>query len=300
MRRPGQSLSIDSSLSSTGLQVEIGPFLVRVRSELPVVAKHVSLLYSDFPIRAVPEGHFDLAIIGGTGLHRWWRPQAMLVVNGAKPHLPLPAVLGGAVMEWGLNWCIGNKAHRFLVLHAAVVERGGNAIILPAPPGSGKSTLCAALVYSGWRLLSDEFAIVDPDTRQLFPSPRPLSLKNETIEIIRRRHPNVVYGPEGRDIEGARFVHARPPTASVQRAHEPATAACVIFPRYVSGKETTIERVPKAHALMDLAGQSFNIAYNGTKGFDCLTRMVGQSDCLRLEYSDLDDVLVQLNRLIAP
>jgi predicted ATPase len=29
-------------------------------------------------------------------------------------------------------------------------------VILPAPPGSGKSTLCAALVTRGWRLLSDE------------------------------------------------------------------------------------------------------------------------------------------------
>jgi HprK-related kinase A len=298
MSYPGHSVPL-TSLSSTGVQLEIGPFLARVRSELPVVGEHIARLYTDFPIRVVSEGHFDVSIVGGNGLHRWWRPQAMLVVNGARPYLPLPAVLGGAVMEWGLNWCIGSKAHRFLVVHAAVVERNGKTVVFPAPPGSGKSTLCAALVYSGWRLLSDEFAIIDPNTDHLLPSPRPLSLKEASIEIIRRRHPDVVYGPEGRDVEGARFVHARPPTASVRRAHEQAAAGCVIFPRYVPGKETTIERVPKAHALMDLAGQSFNIAYNGTKGFDCLTRMVGQSDCLRLEYSDLDDVLVQLNRLIA-
>jgi predicted ATPase len=33
-----------------------------------------------------------------------------------------------------------------------VVERDGHALILPAMPGSGKSTLTAALVQRGWRL----------------------------------------------------------------------------------------------------------------------------------------------------
>jgi hypothetical protein len=43
------------------------------------------------------------------------------------------------MFEWGLNWCIASHAHSFLVIHATVVERGGRAMVLPAPPGSGKA-----------------------------------------------------------------------------------------------------------------------------------------------------------------
>jgi HprK-related kinase A len=286
-------------LGSSGLQLEIGPFLARIRSEWPAVADHISELYADFPRRNVPEGHFDVAVVRGRRLHRWIRPQADLVINSVRPYLPLPAVLAGPAMEWALNWCVGKKAHQWLTLHAAVVERGGRAMMLPAPPGSGKSTLCAALAYSGWRLFSDEFAIVSPVTGRLLPAPRPISLKEASIEIIKSRHSDLCHGPEGIDVEGARFIHARPPTDSVRRAHEDAPLGFVVFPRYAPGKRTTFEPVAKAQALVELAGQSFNFGYHGASAFDCLTRMVSKAKCLRLEYSDLDDVIGQLERLIA-
>jgi hypothetical protein len=41
-------------------------------------------------------------------------------------------------------------------VHAAALELDGNAVILPAQPGSGKSTLSIALVRQGLRLLSDD------------------------------------------------------------------------------------------------------------------------------------------------
>lgn len=294
-----QGAPLASVLRTSGLQLEIGPFLARIRSEWPAVAEHISLLYSDFPRRTVPEGHFDVAIVGGRRWHRWIHRQADLVINGVRPYLPLPAILAGAAMEWGLNWCVGQKAHQWLTLHAAVVERGGKVMILPAPPGSGKSTLCAALAYSGWRLFSDEFVIVNPSTHRILPAPRPISLKDASIEIIKNRHPGLCHGPEGVDVEGSRFIHVRPPTESVRRAQEDAPLALVVFPRYAAGKPTTIEPVTKAQALVELAGQSFNFGYHGANAFDCLTSMVANATCCRLEYSDLDDVIERLERLIA-
>src|SRR5262245_47089810 len=205
----------EAALKPSGIQIEIGPFLARIRSELPAVADHISLMYPDFPQRVGAGSHFDVAIVGGRRWHRWIRRQADLVINGVRPYLPLPAVLAGAAMEWGLNWCVGQKAHQWLTLHAAVVERYGKAMILPAPPGAGKSTLCASLAFSEWRLFSDEFGLIDPATDRIRAAPRPLSLKNESIELLEKRHADLCHGPEGVDIEGARFVYARPPTASV-------------------------------------------------------------------------------------
>ena len=60
--------------------------------------------------------------------------------------------------------------NQFLLLHAGAVERGGGAVLLPAQPGSAKSTLAAALACSGFRLLSDQFGVVSLDDGLCCPS----------------------------------------------------------------------------------------------------------------------------------
>jgi HprK-related kinase A len=284
-----------SQLAATGIQVSVGPFLVHLRSELPTVRKYLHALYGDFPMSRAEGGHFDIAIVGSRGPRRWIRPQANLIVNGRRPFLPLPAELAGALFEWSLNWCVGNHAHRWVAIHAAVVERDGRAAILSAVSGSGKSTLCAALVLKGWRLLSDEFALLDPATGMLAPLPRPISLKNASIDVIRQRSDDAVFSPPAIDIEGARFVHMKPPHDSVRRAAEPASPATILFPRWIADRATALEPIPKAHALVRLTDQSFNYNFLGTAGFEAVAAMVGRSRCYTLEYSDLDDALARLD-----
>ena len=283
-----------SRLATSGVQVSIGPFLVRVRSDLTGVREYLSRLYADFPLAVGDGGHFDIAVVASRGVRHWVHPQANLIVNGERPFYPLPGHLAGAGFEWSLNWCVGNQAHRWVAVHAAVLERNGRTMILSAESGAGKSTLCATLALEGWRLFSDEFALIDPDSGRLTPLPRPISLKNASIEIIRRRSADTVFSPEGVDIEGARFVHMKPSHESVRRAREDAAPGWVIVPRWVAGRTTTLERLPKARALLRLTDQSFNYNYLGAKGFECVAELVRRSECYTLEYSDLDDVLTRL------
>jgi HprK-related kinase A len=295
---PSPSLPL-SYLATSGVQVSLGPFLVRVRSDLAGVGEYLDRLYADFPLSQAEGAHFDIAVVASRGLRRWVRPQANLIVNGERPFLPLPGDLAGAVFEWSLNWCVGLQAHHWVAVHAAVVERNGRTLILSGQSGAGKSTLCAALALKGWRLFSDEFALIDPDSGRLTPLPRPISLKNASIEIIRRRSAHAVFGPEGVDIEGARFVHMKPPSESVRRAREEARPGWLILPRWAAGRPTTLERLPKAHALLRLTDQSFNYNFLGAKGYECVAGLVRRSDCYALEYSDLDDVLTRLESVAA-
>ena len=284
-----------AGLATTGVQVAIGPFLVHVRSELPLVHTYLETLYADFPLSSDAEsGHFAINLLAARGVRRWIRPQANLIVNGERPFLPLPADLGGALFEWTINYCVARDAHRFVAMHAAVVERHGRALVISGQSGAGKSTLCAALVLDGWRLLSDEFALVDPDTGMLSPLPRPVSLKNASIEIIRSRGRDSVFGPEGIDIENARFVHMKPPASSVRRASEPAVPAVVIFPRWRSGAATVLAPVRQAQVLLRLADQSFNYNFLGVRGFEAIADLARRVNAYELEYGDLDDVLPRL------
>ncbi len=121
---------------------------------------------------------FHVSVVREPGLRRWVRPLIRFHFDGVPSFMPLLATHATASLEWGLNWCVASHCHQYLIVHAAVVERRGVAVVMPAPPGSGKSTLCAALVQCGWRLLSDELGLYDPVSRQVFGMARPINLKN--------------------------------------------------------------------------------------------------------------------------
>jgi hypothetical protein len=187
-------------LAGQGLGLGCGPFALRVHSSLPQVGRQLALLYSDYPL-AAEAGFADFHVTVGpvVGARRWLRPQIQFDLDGHFPFKPLPRDQAFAMLEWGLNWCVSNYAHRFLILHAAVLEQGGRAVLLPAPPGSGKSTLTAALCLRGWRLFSDELALIDTATGLVWPMTRPVSLKNQSIDVIQAFEPAAVIArhPQG-------------------------------------------------------------------------------------------------------
>lgn len=245
-------------------------------------------LYQDYPLL---DG--ERVYSARVALHEVWqllpRPsrRVRFSVDGRAPHEDMPAEQALAVLEWGLNLTMALRFHRFLMLHAAVVERGGRALLLPAAPGYGKTTLCAALAHRGWRLLSDEFGLMRPGTARLIPVPRPMPLKNESIAVLRQFAPDAEFGPEIPNTRKGDIAHVRAPASSVRRAADEAVPAWLVFPRWVAGARLTMEEIPKAEAFMFLASNAFNYELHGEPAFVTLRDLVSQSSCYRLVYSDL-------------
>jgi HprK-related kinase A len=276
-------------LHGSGLRLRNGPAVMCVRSRLHEVRNGIALHYAR---HEVPDDssftNFHVSVDRPTGLRRWLRPQVEFTVDGELPFSPLPADQGFPMFEWGMNWCISMHMHRFLMIHAAVVERGGRALILPAPPGSGKSTLSAGLVWSGWRLLSDEITLIDPATGHITPVPRPVSLKNASIDVIRQFAPEARFGPVVHETIKGSVGHFSPPPGAVERRHETALPAWVVLPKFVAGADTRLTPLSKGRALMALADNSFNYHVHGAGGFHTLTALVERSDCFEFSYSRLD------------
>ena len=171
------------------------------------------------------------------------------------------------------------------------------APLLPAWPGCGKSTLCAALVNRGWRLFSDEFGLVRPGDGQLIPLPRPTPLKNRSIDVIRDFAPNAELGPSFHGTRKGTVAHLVSPAASVEKFNVPAPPGWLVFPRYRSGAPLRLEPIPKQQAFIKLANNSFNYQLLGLRGFEEVTRLVRACDCYILTYSNLDEAMNDLNRL---
>lgn len=240
---------------------------------------------------------FHIALEQPSGIRRWIQPQVMFAFDGGYPFKPLPVSQAYPVFEWGLNWCIANHYHRFVTVHAAVVERGGLAVVMPGEPGAGKSTLSAALANRGWRLLSDEMALMSPGTNQLTPIPRPVCLKNQSIDVIQGFAPEAAIGEAFRDTRKGDVAHMRAPEEAVRRGAESAAARWVIFPRYRAGADLEVTPVSKPEAVLRLADQCFNYSQLGAEAFHTLCAVVDASECFSLSYSRLPDAIEYFDQL---
>ena len=286
---------VQRRLARDGLSLKVGCFDVSLRSDLPQVARGISCLYSDFPLSLNGELiDFRIKLAAPSFLRRHYRPQVNFSFEGKLPFKPLPFQQAFAMFEWGLNWVIANHAHQFAIVHAATVEKNGRAYIFPGAPGSGKSTLCAALVCRGWRLLSDEMAMVSLKDGLLWPVPRPISLKNASVDIIRNFGDDVVMGELVADTAKGNLTHMQPPKASVESAHIPAMPFAVVFPKYRADAKTDCLEITKAQTLIRLAENCFNYPVLGSAGFSCLADMVDKVHCLTLSYSKLDEAIAAL------
>jgi len=272
-------------LAGPGLRLRLGPVVAEIHSPFRAVESSLALHYSGHDVVVASEfADFHVAVEPPHGARRWIVPQACFKFDAQSTFLPLPAAQAFPLLEWGLNWCVSAHCHQYLIIHAAVVERGGRALVLPAPPGSGKSTLCAALVARGWRLLSDELALVDLSGKALVAMPRPISLKNEAIDVITTFWPEAAVGAVVPGTIKGSVAHVRPPLDSVRRAQESAIPGWIVLPRYAPGTAMELRSLPKCEAFMRLVDSSFNYSIHGRAGFAALAELVDASDCHTFTY----------------
>ncbi|HRQ06174.1 MAG TPA: HprK-related kinase A, partial [Nitrosomonas halophila] len=192
---------------------------------------------------------------------------------------------------------IALRINHLLLFHSAAVERNGHVLLLPAWPGSGKTTLCAALMHRGYRLFSDEFGLMAPQSAQFMPIPRLMPLKNQAIDAIRKFLPEAVLGPEIHGTQKGTVAHVRPPEESITRMHEPAHARWIVFPKWVPNAALQLEPLPRSEAFLLLASNAFNYEMLGESAFDAVAHLVRNCECRRLVYSDFDSALAALDRL---
>lgn len=284
-----------AQLAGEGVAIRWGPFVSRIVSELPELAAPIHLLYADFPIEP-PGGICDFHVCVRARSLRlpWSGKQAEVLLDGAPLLPPYPRRWALPMLEWGLNACVYRSAHQFLIIHAAVVERLGHALLLPGPPGAGKSTLCAALVTAGWRLLSEELTLLSRRDALVQPLARPISLKNDSIAIIRHLHPNSTFGPLAIDTHKGTVAHMRPPSDSIHRNSDPAWPRWIVTPQFSPGHPLRLSPTSKGSMFISLADNSLNYEILGETGFRTMVRLIDECDCYRLTHSSIGEAVLAL------
>jgi len=290
---------INKDLKHSGVRFKTGPFNIAVTSNIPSVAKHIHHFYRHYQkITKADFVDFHVEVNSVGGYRRFYKPQVTFVFDGYEPFIPLPIEQAPAMFEWGLNWCVANVAHQYLIIHSAIIEKDGRGLILPGTPGSGKSTLCAALVNQGWRLLSDEMALLSITDGLVYPAPRPVSLKNKSIQIIKQFAPNAIFGDVVMDTLKGDISHMVAAKEAIVEQEVPVKPALLVFPHYQENSKKQLIVQKKSRALMALGEHAFNFNVLGDAGFDCMANLVEQVDCYDFTYSDLESALSGINSLV--
>ena len=225
------------------------------------------------------------------------RGQIDFFFENQRPFGAIPIRQAYAFVEWGMNWCVSYHANEYLKLHAAVVARDGRAIIMPGVPGAGKSTLCAALALSGWRVLSDEHALIPPGSNNVVPLCRPVSLKNESIALIRSRAASAILGPESQDTHKGAVAHLKADLSPDSHSAEPLPATTMIFPRYAPDEPQQLRPRTRAESFILAAYHSFNYSMMGVDGFNAMCHLLDSVECFDIIYRDLDWAIHSVNKL---
>lgn len=285
-------------MSAKDYFLRIGPFTVHVATALTSVQGNLERCYES---QSLPKpSHFadwHIHVDAVRNVRRLIRPQCQFWLDGRTIFKPLPLAQAPAFFEWGLNWCIAQTAHQFLQLHAAVVARDDFGAIFIGAPGAGKSTIAAILMQAGWRLLSDEFALVSTSAGDLTPLPRPVSVKDTSIPLLSELAPTFDFGTVMKDTRKGSVAHLKQPRDSVAHMGVRAIPRWLIFPRFDPGRRAELLPLTPGLAAIRAAEQSFNYTVLAQSGFDTLADLVSHCDCYEFFHNEPADTVRLMNAL---
>jgi HprK-related kinase A len=287
---------VNRALRGPGLWLDVGAATLHVRSDSAPFAAQLCQTYPAFPL--LTEGRWadvHVQVERASGPRRWLRPQVRMRCDGEQPFDPFPASHPLPLFEWGCNWLLDQRLNDLLLLHAGAVERDGFALVLPATPGSGKSTLTAALSQRGWRLLSDEFGAYDVSAGCFRAMLKPVALKNRSIEVIQRFAPHARFGPAFEKTRKGTVAHLAATPDAFARRHEPARPGAFVLPRWEAGATLRFEPMPASRVFPALAFNAFNYAVLGAASFKSVFGLAQRCKAWQLVYGDLDEALAAID-----
>ncbi len=274
--------------------LRIGPASFRIGSDWRAPVAALETLYVDYPrFDGVPD--YTVRLRAPRPWRRVFRPSVLIEGDFMLPDAaPLPLAHGLLAAEMGMNLQLALGHRRHLLLHASCVERDGRALVMTGESGSGKSTLAALLSAHGWRLMGDEFALLDPATGLIHGFPRLISLKNAAIEVAERAWPKGRFGPRLEGTPKGDIRHLVPDARAIAAMDLPAVPALLLFPRYGAGADR--RAVPPSEAFVRLTQASTNYVSMGEPGFAALTRFVREVPALAIDYPDTAAALAAVER----
>ena len=262
-------------------RVRVGPAAFRIGSAWRGPIEQLERLYAAYPKPS--HSDFTVRLEPARPWRKLVRPSVAIAGDFMLPDAaPLPLAQGLLAAEMGMNLQLALGWRRHLLLHAGAAEKDGRALVMTGLSGSGKSTMAALLGETGWRFMSDEFALVGLEDAAIHPFPRLVSLKNEGVGALEQRVSHNRLGPRLRGTPKGDIRHLVPPLDAIRRMTETAPPGLILFPRF--GEARAVRDVPPSELFMRLTQASTNYVALGEAGFRALTRLCENVPARAIDY----------------
>jgi hypothetical protein len=138
----------------------------------------------------------------GTDFRLWLADTGWYLIDTETPSITMPASPDLVKREerlWSIPAMLCLLARGDLPLHAAAVEVDGGAVVLGAPRSFGKTTLAAAFLNAGHRVLSEDVTCVRPgDAPHVIPGPAMLRVRPDVAARLEIRNAAPLGPPDDR------------------------------------------------------------------------------------------------------
>lgn len=227
-------------------------------------------------------------------------PAMHILVNGHTRYRSVPVSELIPYLEWIANnlFVFSREGEeRYCLIHAAVVARGTQGILLCGNTGCGKSSLSLALILRQYRYLTDEIACWDVGRKRILAYPRAISLKESGYRKFSEKQIRLPIKAWKTEAFEGKVWYIRPAEISSQIIGKSARVRLVIFPAYRHDQATRLHPISKGRAIMLLHRHRFDGNGFGRKDFEVLTELVRDASAFRLVYGNVMEAAALIDAL---
>jgi hypothetical protein len=220
-----------------------------------------------------------------------------VIIDGRQADHCEDAEAVAPMVKGALSMAAVNHQDFALYLHAAMLQRCGGALLLPAPPQSGKTCLSAALAKAGFAYCTDEITLLERGTLMARGVPVALTVKNSAWPLLQPLYPELASLPRHQRVDAKVIKYLLPPRNALA-LDIVCRVRWIVFPRYARGGQTELAPLPRVEALRLLMEECLAIRLEFTAtNVQQLVDWIAEVACYTLTFDDLASAVELVSRV---